>query len=86
MSASAFAAEAASDPKQPLASTSETQAEKADDRTVCKTVTATGSRLGKKRVCYTRSEWAELTRRSRETVEETQRGAATNNCIPGNGC
>lgn len=40
---------------------------------VCETVTVTGSRLGKKRVCATRAEWQERKRLDRESVDQAQR-------------
>ena len=40
---------------------------------VCQTVTVTGSRLGKKRVCATRAEWRERNREDREAIDQAQR-------------
>lgn len=40
---------------------------------VCEDITTVGSRLGTKRICATRAEWAEKRKRDRETTEEFQR-------------
>ena len=40
---------------------------------ICETVSTIGSRLGAKKVCATRAEWAAKRKGDRETVEEMQR-------------
>ena len=40
---------------------------------VCRAITATGSRLGSRRVCRTRAEWDVIARDTRETTESIQR-------------
>ena len=45
---------------------------------VCESVTPIGSRLGSKKVCATRAEWAEKRRQDREAIERGQVGA----CMP----
>jgi hypothetical protein len=42
------------------------------DQTVCVTETVTGSRLGARRVCRTRAEWAEHRSETRKVVEKVQ--------------
>lgn len=46
---------------------------------VCRTVRATGSRLGKKKVCMTEEEAERLERASQEKLEEVQRAGGTPN-------
>ena len=45
---------------------------------VCESITPIGSRLGSKKVCATRAEWAEKRRQDREATERGQVGA----CMP----
>ncbi len=52
---------------------------------VCRTITATGSRLGGRRDCRTRQEWDDLARDHRETTEEVIRQNNTGGCIAGPG-
>ncbi len=74
-SSTATGAEAA-----PAAAVSETSApaQMADasstdpNRTVCKAITATGSRLGKTRVCKTKAEWDAQTRAAQEETQRNQ--------------
>ena len=40
---------------------------------VCETITMTGSRLGKKRFCGTRAEWADKRLQDRQEIEKAQR-------------
>jgi hypothetical protein len=40
---------------------------------VCETITLTGSRLGKKRFCGTRAEWADRRLQDRQEIERIQR-------------
>lgn len=42
---------------------------------VCETVTVLGSRLGAKKICATRAEWAERRKQDRDSVESGQRAA-----------
>jgi len=42
---------------------------------VCEVYTPIGSRLGSRKVCATRAEWAEKRRLDRETVDRAQVGA-----------
>lgn len=39
---------------------------------VCKTQDVTGSRLGAKKVCHTREQWADIAAQSRVTVDRAQ--------------
>ena len=39
---------------------------------ICQSQEVTGSRLGKKRVCKTRAEWADFQLQERQTVEKVQ--------------
>jgi predicted Fe-S protein YdhL (DUF1289 family) len=41
--------------------------------TICRTINETGSRLGSKRICLTRAEWAEQKRTQRQDLERAQR-------------
>ena len=43
-----------------------------DAKIVCRTVTATGSRLGGKRVCMSKKEWRRMDRESEETTRSFQ--------------
>ena len=43
-----------------------------DAKVVCRTVTATGSRLGGKRVCMSKKEWRRMDRESEETTRSFQ--------------
>ena len=45
---------------------------------VCEEFAETGSRLGKKRVCATRAEWADRRRQDREGIEKVQTPGGTN--------
>ena len=42
---------------------------------ICETVTTIGTRLGAKKVCATRAQWAEKRRQDRESLDDAQRGA-----------
>jgi hypothetical protein len=42
---------------------------------ICEDVTQVGSRLGTKRICATRAEWAEKRKQDRDTVDNAQRSA-----------
>lgn len=48
-----------------------------DDKLICKTVKEMGSRLGGKRVCRTKEQWAEDKRHSRDVVDRAQKGGST---------
>ena len=65
LSAPAFGQDTSSKPKPPLD----------PNQRVCEDVTATGSRLGTKRICATRAEWAEMRKADRENVDQAQRSA-----------
>lgn len=43
------------------------------DETVCRMITNTGSRLGGRRVCRTRAEWARIAADARETADQSSR-------------
>ena len=43
-----------------------------DAKIVCKTITATGSRLGGKRTCLSKKEWRRLQQDSEDTAREYQ--------------
>ncbi len=45
---------------------------------VCKSEDLTGSRLGGKKVCLTRQQWADMSRASRDRLEDTQRSSRSN--------
>ena len=45
---------------------------------VCETVTVTGSRLGKKKFCATRAEWADQKLQDRQVIEKIQMSP----CVP----
>ena len=47
---------------------------------ICENVTQIGSRLAKKRVCATRSEWAQRKLQDRQHIEYVQRGITTATC------
>lgn len=51
---------------------SATAAKDKKDKLVCQTQEATGSRLGKKKVCRTAAEWAEINALDRRDVEKIQ--------------
>ena len=51
------------------------------NQVICEKQEVLGSRLATRKVCMTRSEWAEQKRLQRETVERSQVGA----CAPGPG-
>src|SRR4051794_33322746 len=42
---------------------------------VCETVTVVGSRLGGKKICATRAEWAEKRKQDRDVIDQAQRSA-----------
>jgi hypothetical protein len=44
----------------------------ASDERICETITVTGSRLGKKKICATRAEWAERRRQDHDVVDGFQ--------------
>ena len=51
------------------------------DPVVCKHLEApTGSRLGASRTCLKKSEWDEMNRRARATIDGIQHGGAMGNC------
>ena len=54
----------------PAATTTETQP--LTEKKTCKTYVQIGSRLGGKKVCRTKAEWAEAARLARDEVEEQQ--------------
>jgi hypothetical protein len=43
-----------------------------DTKMVCRYIVPTGQRLGGERVCHTKAEWDELTRRDRDATTESQ--------------
>lgn len=45
------------------------------EKVICKKVEVTGSRLGAKKVCATKSQWDESARRAQEFTTNIQRGA-----------
>jgi hypothetical protein len=49
------------------------------NKTVCKTEDTTGTRLGAKRVCHTRAEWAEMERVTQQSVGDAQAQGYQNN-------
>ena len=50
----------------------ETKAAADPNQKVCQVITATGSRLGGKKICATRAEWEERKRADREATEKAQ--------------
>jgi hypothetical protein len=53
------------------------------DKVVCKRIDQTGSRLGSKRICMTRNEWAE---KERSDQQELKRMQANSGRCPGGSC
>src|SRR5690349_18055998 len=51
----------------------QTHAPRDPNERVCENVTGIGSRIGAKKICATRAEWAERRRHDREALEEIQR-------------
>ena len=71
------AAAAPAAPAAPAAAVAETPAEETAkvDRTVCKSVAPTGSRIARK-TCRTQSQWDEMARSGREAAEMVKRRGA----------
>jgi hypothetical protein len=63
----AAAPAASADPAQPK------PAAAGNHERICETITLTGSRLGKKRFCATRAEWADRRLQDRHEIEKIQR-------------
>jgi hypothetical protein len=57
-------------------STPQTHAPRDPNEKVCETVQEIGTRLGAKKICATRAEWAEKRKQDRETVDQAQRSAS----------
>jgi hypothetical protein len=47
-------------------------AQKDADKVVCRMITPTGQRLGGERVCHTKAEWEDISRRARDDTTSTQ--------------
>jgi len=83
ISAFGFAAAASAQTPAPAPATSTVSAEKAQadylNEKVCRTEELTGSRLAKRRVCKTRSQWADQQLQDRQEIErvQTQRSLKT---------
>jgi hypothetical protein len=67
------ASAAAADPAQ--APSQNTRPALDPNQRICEDVTQVGSRLGTKRICATRAEWAEKRKQDRDTVDDAQRSA-----------
>lgn len=65
-------------PATPAASTDKAQTDYLNER-ICRTEEVTGSRLAKKKVCKTRSQWADQQLQDRQEIErvQTQRSIKT---------
>ena len=76
-SSTAAAPAAPTAPAAPAAAVAETPAEETAkvDRTVCKSVAPTGSRIARK-TCRTQSQWDEMARSGREAAEMVKRRGA----------
>ena len=74
LSLAASAARAAADPPQQASSQNARPAPDPNQR-ICEDVTQVGSRLGTKRICATRAEWAAKRKADRDTVDDAQRSA-----------
>jgi invasion protein IalB len=74
IAAPAFAQAPAGSPAQPQPAARSAAAD--PNEVVCQRVEQIGSRLGKKRICMTRSEWANQQLQDRQAVEkiQTERG------------
>ena len=42
------------------------------NRTICRSVAVTGSRLGRQRICQTAAQWAQVRRDNRRNIERAQ--------------
>ena len=51
-------------PRETVSSSSSQDSEEAAERRICRQIDVTGSRLGSRRVCMTRSQWREYERRN----------------------
>jgi hypothetical protein len=51
-------------PRETVASSSDNGSAEAGERRICRQIDTTGSRLGSRRVCMTRSEWREFERQN----------------------
>jgi hypothetical protein len=67
---------------QPQQQQPQVQAAQDPNQIVCEREEVTGSRIGTKRVCMTRGQWAEQRRNDRMEIErvQTQRGCTKNGC------
>lgn len=62
-----------------------TEEVKADDgKLICRTDNPTGTRVGAKKVCKTRTEWAEFIRQQREETQRVQNEALNERIQSGN--
>jgi hypothetical protein len=68
-----ISASAAADPAQAPSQSSRPAAD--PNQRICEDVTQVGSRLGTKRICATRAEWAAKRKGDRDVVDEAQRSA-----------
>lgn len=55
-----------------------------EEQRICKSVKETGSRVARRQVCATESEWKEMRRRGRNFTEQLQRGSARTGLPQGN--
>ena len=72
MSNPSFAQSQASPPAQAQAPATNSASGLDPNERICQTQDVTGSRLGKKRVCKTRAEWADFQLQERQQVEKVQ--------------
>ncbi|MFV3076724.1 hypothetical protein [Niveispirillum fermenti] len=65
--------------------TGKTEEVKPDDgKLICRTDNPTGTRVGAKKVCKTRTEWAEFVRQQREDTQRVQNEALNERIQSGN--
>ena len=48
------------------------------NKMICRTISDSGNKLKRERACHTASEWRELRRQTRETIEHIQNSRASN--------
>jgi len=68
----AFLASAAAVAQAPGSSPSNQGNSPDPDQTICRTVSETGSRLSRRRVCKTRAEWETQRREARDSAQRSQ--------------
>jgi hypothetical protein len=77
LSALSWAASASAATADPAQAPSQNSRPAADpNQRICEDVTQVGSRLGTKRICATRAEWAAKRKGDRDVIDQAQRSAA----------